>query len=108
MGGSRDFTRTVTNLKDIHSLTATTVLAKNSDHVKGFQLLLSLMLTARATSKSVITTLNHIAICLSYSQTIRYVENSARAIDKRRELQRGHWIVAYNNININKQVRHET
>ena len=108
IGGSRDFTRTVSNLKDIHSLTAIAVLAKkNSDHVKGFQLLLSLMLIARATSKSVITTLNHIGICLSYSQTIRYVENAARAIDKRRELQRGHWIVAYDNININKQVRHE-
>ena len=108
IGGSTDFTKTVTNLKDIHSLTAIAVVAKkNSDHVKGFQLLLSLILIARATSKSVITTLNHIGICLSDSQTIRYVENAARAIDKRRELQRGHWIVTYDNININKQVRHE-
>ena len=85
--------------RDIPSLVAICLLAKkNSDKVKGFQLLLSLMLVARATSKQVITTLNHIGVCLSYRQTYRYVENTARAIEQSKELQTGHWIVAYDNM----------
>lgn len=108
IGSSGDVTKTVTTPKDIHSLAAISVLAKkNSDNVKGFQLLLSLMLVARATSKLVITTLNHIGICLSYSQTLRYIENAARTIENSRELSHGHWIVAYDNINIQKRMRHE-
>ena len=56
------------------------------------------MLVARATSKQVITTLNHMGVCLSYSQTFSYVENAAKAIEQNRELQHGDWIVAYDNI----------
>ena len=98
----------ISTLKGIHSLAAVCLMAKkNSDHVKGFQLLVSLMLVARATSKYVITDLNHIGVCLSYSQTFRYVEDIARAIDNSRQLQEGNWIVAYDNINIRKSVTHE-
>ena len=83
----------ISTLKGIHSLAAVCLMAKkNSDHVKGFQLLVSLMLVARATSKHVITDLNHIGVCLSYSQTFRYVEDIARAIDNSggsRNLKRG-------------------
>ena len=67
--------------------------------MKGFQLRVSLMLVARATSKHVITDLNHIGVCLSYSQTFRYVEDIARVIDNSRQLQgsspcmEGNWIV---------------
>ena len=51
--------------KDIYSLAAVCLLAKEtSDKVKGFQLLVTLMFVARATSKQVITTLNHMDVCL--------------------------------------------
>ena len=101
-------TDTTTGLKDIYSLAAVCLLAKKaSDKVKGFQLLVSLKLVARATSKQVITTLNHMGVCLSYSQTFKYVGNAAKAIEQNRELQHGDWIVAYDNINIEKRVTHE-
>ena len=48
-------------VKDIQSLSALCILAKkDSGHVKGFQVLVGLMLLARATSKQVITDLNHL------------------------------------------------
>ena len=101
-------TDTTTGPKDIYSFAAVCLLAKKaSDNVKGFQLLVSLMLVARATSTQVITTLKHMGVCLSYSQTFRYVENAAKAMKQNRELQHGDWIVAYDNINIEKSVTHE-
>ena len=35
------------------------------------------------------------------------MENTARAIEQSKELQTGHWIVAYDNINMQKKVVHE-
>ena len=53
-------------VKDIHSLSALRVLAKkDSNQINGFQTLVGLMLIARATSKQVITDLNHIGVSLS-------------------------------------------
>ena len=56
-------------VKDIHSLSALCVLAKkDSNQINGFQTLVGLMLIARATSKQVITDLNHIGVSLSYRE----------------------------------------
>ena len=99
---------TTTGPNDIYSLAAVCLLAKKTrDKVKDFQLLVSLMFVAKATSKQVITTLNHMGVCLSYSQTFRNVENAARAIEQNSELQHGDWAVAYDNINIEKRVTHD-
>lgn len=95
-------------VKDIHSLTALCVLAhKDSESVKGFQLLIGLMLVARAVGKQVITDLNHLGVSVSYSELLRTIEDTARAIDSSTDVQFGVWVVAYDNINIHKRVAHE-
>ena len=95
-------------VKDIHSLSALCVLAKkDSNQINSFQTLVGLMLIARATSKQVITDLNHIGVSLSYRELLRLVEQTATSADSSTEIQHGTWIVAYDNLNFHKKVFHE-
>ena len=75
--------------------------------MKGLQLLVSLLLTARAVSRQVITSLNHLGICLSYHQTMEWVKRLARETARDSTLKEGHWIVVFDNVNFQKRVRHE-
>lgn len=117
--------------KHIASLRSTTALCTllkgRCVKVLGLQLLLSFMLIARATSKQVvrggggthnkncimnnspqvIAVLNHAGVCISYPTTWKYLRQitaEAMYLDRIRE---GHWIWAYDNLNIHQRVRHE-
>ena len=95
-------------IHNIRGITALSIIARRrSNKMKGLQLLVSLMLTARAVSRQVITSLNHLGICLSYHQTMEWVKRLARETARDSTLKEGHWIVVFDNVNFQKRVRHE-
>lgn len=68
--------------------------------MKGLQLLVSLMLVARAVNKQVIASLNHLGVCLSCTQTIEWVKRVASDV----RLKEGQWMLAFDNVNFQKKV----
>eukprot|EP00118_Oscarella_pearsei_P012703 m.95669 g.95669 ORF g.95669 m.95669 type:complete len:849 (+) comp36860_c0_seq1:177-2723(+) len=98
-----------TPTKVLHTLSSICVLAKkNSDRVYGLQLMISLMLMARATSEKVFTVLNQLGMSLSYNKTHRFLEDIASDWQKSKALKERKWIVAYGNVNCMKRVNHES
>ncbi len=105
-----------------------TLLNARSSRVKGFQLLMGLMLVARATSRQVrmrqfssccirqfvialsvqaMEVLNYTGVCMSYHATwgyLRQLTTEAQYVDVVKE---GHWQWVYDNINLHQRVRHE-
>ena len=95
-------------IHNIHSITAISILAKRKNHkIKGLQLLVSLMLIARAVHKKVITSLNHLGICLSYQQSMEWVKRLTKETKQNFKLKEGHWILVFDNVNCQKKIRHE-
>ena len=95
-------------VQEIHSLTSLCVLAKkDTDSVNGFQLLIGLMLVARALGKQVLTDLNHLGVCVSHSELLQKIEDTARTIESSTDIRQGVWIVAYDNIYIHRKVFHQ-
>lgn len=96
-------------LHSVHSITALSILARRrSNKMKGLQLLVGLMLIARAVHKQLIASLNHLGISLSYNQIMEWVKRLARETAKDSNLKKGEWILVFDNVNFQRKVRHET
>ena len=97
-----------TAVLDVHSMTILAILCqKRAMRANWFQTLVSLMLISRATNKQVFVGLNHMGLCLSYSQTLQRLETIALATEASQAMATGTWILAYDNINIHKHVTHQ-
>ena len=104
-----------------------TMLNARSQKVNGMQLLLSLMLIARATSKQVstinirfgvvylivsctsqaITVLNNAGVCMSYRMSWEYLRKLTTEAEYLQVVRCGHWLWVYDNVNLHQKVRHE-
>ena len=118
-----------------------TLLNARSARVKGLQLMISLMLVARATGRQVhvhtcieyahiytnhiksicthidilyiyftlqaMTLLNHAGVCMSYTATWDHLLALTQQANLVSKIQSGHWIWAYDNVNIHRTLRHE-
>ena len=120
--------------EDIKALCSLCILLNaRSMRVKGLQLMISMMLTARGTSKQVhyyfnesyfalyhifeyhlycthlkaITDLNHVGVCLSYQQTWNYLKSLVQQSNFTHQVQQGSWLWVYDNLNIHQRIHHE-
>ena len=58
-------------------------------------------------SMQAMTLLNHAGICMSYTATWDHLLALMREADLLAKVQTGHWIWAYDNLNIHRSYRHE-
>ena len=103
-----------------------TLLNARSSWVKGLQLMISLMLVARASGRQVMwftlhiqtytwmliltqtmTLLNHAGVCMSYTATWDHLLAFTQEANLLTKVQTGNWIWAYDNLNIHRVHRHE-
>ena len=108
-----------------------TLLNARSARVKGMQLMVSLMLVARGAGRQVymytyirtnmhsndvkytivhfqaMTLLNHAGVCMSYSATWEHLLDLTQQANLLSKIQSGHWILAYDNLNVHCSIRHE-
>ena len=88
----------------IQGISALSILARRrSTKMKGLQLLISLMLVARAVNKQVIASLNYLGICLSYTQTMEWVKRLVKEVASDVSLKEGQWMLVYDNVNFQKK-----
>lgn len=54
-----------------------------------------------------LSVLNHAGVCLSYDMTWQYLRKIINEMDVEAKIKSGHWVWAYDNLNIHQRVRHE-
>ena len=57
--------------------------------------------------KQAITVLNHAGVCMSYDRTWYYLQKLTNEAQYLEIVKQGHWMWAYDNINIHMRARHE-
>ena len=95
-------------VRELRCVTLMSVLAKQKGmRLLMFQLLLSLMCFARAVSRPVLDTLNRVGICMSYQRTLDWLKEIAKKTTTEHQLEKGQWLLVYDNVNFQKKIRHE-
>ena len=83
------------------------ILKHRDPRASGMQLLTTFMLIAKGTNKEVITHLNHMGVCMSYSQAWRRLKSIASDPAGLQQLVDKPLLWVYDNLNIYQRVHHE-
>ena len=89
------------------AITESVILKQRATRASGIQLLTSFMLVFKGTSREVITHLNCMEICMSYSQTWRRLEDVAADPERLRDVRSKPVLCVYDNLNIYRSLHHE-
>ena len=89
------------------AITESVILKQRETRASGIQLLTSFMLVSKRTSREVITHLNRMGICMSYSQTWRRLEDVAADPERLRDVRSKPVLWVYDNLNIYRSLHHE-
>ena len=91
----------------LHSVRGTTVMAilarRGDNRFQGLQLVISLMLFARAVGRNVITSLNHIGVAMSYTPTLDWLRKAADDVSRSVNFREGRWMLVFDNVNFQKK-----
>lgn len=63
--------------------------------------------TIECTFEQAITVLSHAGICMSYTSTWTYLQKLTHEAKYTEQVQSGHWMWVYDNLNRHQTVRHE-
>ena len=89
------------------AITESVILKQRETRASRIQLLTSFMLVSKGTSREVITHLNRMGLCMSYSQTWRRLEDVAADPERLRDVRSKPVLWVYDNLNIYRSLHHE-